>query len=56
MGIISSNEGDAHAIILDRDGGDRYTYKDPTSGENDLEVSKENLEYATKIMGKKNDE
>lgn len=44
---------DPHAVILDGVTGNGFSYKDPTSGERDVNVSYDDVCYATKIYGLK---
>lgn len=50
--VINKGE-DSHAVILDGVTASGFTYKDPTSGERDVNVSYDNVCYATKIYGLK---
>lgn len=50
--VISKGEI-PHAVILNGIQGNYFTYKDPTSGENDVKVSYDDVCYATKIYGLK---
>ncbi len=53
MAVIKTGEPFAHAVILDSTDGNYYYYIDPTTGERDVKISKDDVLYAIKIYGKK---
>ncbi len=53
MAVIDTGESFAHAVILDSTDGNYYYYADPTTGERDVKVTKNEVFYAIKIYGKK---
>ena len=53
LAVIWHPTGECHAVILSQDFGNEFTYYDPSTKER-KEVRKEEVLYATKITGIKN--
>jgi len=53
LAVIWHPTGECHAVILDQEAGNDFTYYDPTTKEY-KKVSKDDVLYATKITGMKN--
>ena len=53
LAVIWHPTGECHAVILDQEAGNDFTYYDPTTKEY-KNVRKEEVLYATKITGMKN--